>query len=90
MWFYLKKAEFDLIKFAHTTAKVMTIAVLKILSRQLRFLKNKHMVMGLGRGFTLKLARGEHAGKIAGLDHSDTSLSGGGSYKLEDSSGLMA
>lgn len=82
MWFYLKKAEFDLIKFAHTTAKVMTICCLENTVPATSFLKNKPMVGGLGRGFTPKPAGGGHAGKIAGRDHADTSLSGGGSYKL--------
>jgi len=55
------------------------------------FLKNKHGGWAaLGRGFTPKPAGGEHAGEIAGLDHSDASRSGGGSHKSEDSSSLAA
>lgn len=52
MWFYLKKAEFDFNKICtHYSKGRDNFAVLKILSWQLCFLKNKPRVKGLGRGF---------------------------------------
>lgn len=91
MWFYLKKAEFDLIKFAHTTAKAVAICCPENTVLTTLFLNNKPRVRGLGRGLRREGSRRRRArGTTAGLDHSDASLRGGGSSKIKDSSGLMA
>lgn len=77
MWFYLKKAEFDLIKFAHTTAKAVAICCPENTVLTTLFLNNKPRVRGLGRGLRREGSRRRRArGTTAGLDHSDASLRG--------------
>lgn len=44
---------------------------------------------GFGEGVHAEAAQRRAQGRAAGLDHSDASLGGGGSYRLEDSPGLM-
>lgn len=83
MWFYLKKAEFDLIKFAHTTAKAVTILLSwEYCPDNFVFKRTNRGWGGLGRGLRRGSSRRRRAqGTIAGLDHSDASLRGGGSSK---------
>lgn len=85
--FIWRKRSLTLIKFAHTTAKAVTILL------SWKYCPDNFVFLRTNRGWRVwggVWGGASHQGRIAGLDHWDASLRGGGPSKIKDSSGLMA
>lgn len=77
--FTWRKRNLTLIKFAHTTAKAVTILLSWKYCPDNFVFKEQTEGEGFGEGFEEGLhTEGRAQGRIAGLDHSDASLKGGG------------